>query len=598
MSRSAGFLVHPGRWTLRVRLVTLTILLLAVISVAFAVVGTLSVRAGLTGQVDEQVKAGALRATRDGAQQGGGSPGARGPDLGPGPRGVTAVVSHGVVTSSTVFDPDRVSGPGPGVYPTLTAAQQQAVVLVADSAVSVSVSVSGSGSGSGSQQRTAGTDPPLTRLVPSGPLSPVTRELPGLGRYRLVGVGLPDGTVRVAGAPLADVDDAVGGLLRTELVVALAGMAVVGLLGGVLIRRSLAPLTRVAATATRVSELPLARGEVLLAERVPAADTDPGTEVGQVGAALNRMLGHVSSALVARQQSETRVRTFVADASHELRTPLTAIRGYAELTRRSHEPVPLDVAYALGRVESEAQRMTTLVEDLLLLARLDSGRPLDSDPVDLSALVVDVTSDAHAAGPDHPLTLDLPDGPVVVPGDVARLHQVLANLLANTRTHTAPGTPVTVSLRRSPTDAVLSVVDAGPGIAPALLPHVFARFARGDSSRARTAGSTGLGLAIVQAVATAHHGTVEVASVPGRTVFTVTLPADPAPRPPGGSPARPPTDPPIRVDSGSSGNGTPAREQRTRESGRRPPASWRPAPPRGHALRPADPAARSVSSRP
>lgn len=545
MSRSAGFLVHPGRWTLRVRLVTLTILLLAVISVAFAVVGTLSVRAGLTGQVDEQVKASALRATRDGAQQGGGGPGARGLDLGPGPRGVTAVVSHGVVTSSTVFDPDRVSGPGPGVYPALTAAQQQAVVLVADSAVSVSVSVA--------QQRTAGTDSPLTRLVPSGPLSPVTRELPGLGRYRLVGVGLPDGTVRVAGAPLADVDDAVGGLLRTELVVALAGMAVVGLLGGVLIRRSLAPLTRVAATATRVSELPLARGEVLLAERVPAADTDPGTEVGQVGAALNRMLGHVGSALVARQQSETRVRTFVADASHELRTPLTAIRGYAELTRRSHEPVPLDVAHALGRVESEAQRMTTLVEDLLLLARLDSGRPLDSDPVDLSALVVDVTSDAHAAGPDHPLTLDLPDGPVVVPGDVARLHQVLANLLANTRTHTAPGTPVTVSLRRSPTDAVLSVVDGGPGIAPDLLPHVFARFARGDSSRARTAGSTGLGLAIVQAVAAAHHGTVEVASVPGRTVFTVTLPADPAPRPPGGSPALPPTDQSTRADSGSAG---------------------------------------------
>lgn len=197
-------------------------------------------------------------------------------------------------------------------------------------------------------------------------------------------------------------------------------------------------------TATRVSELLLARGEVLLAERVPAADTDPGTEVGQVGAALNRMLGHVSSALVARHESETRVRTFVADASHELRAPLTAVRGYAELTRRSREPVPPDVAYVLGRVESEAQRMTTLVEDLLLLARLDSGRPLDSEPVDLSALVVDVTSDAHAAGPDHPLTLDLPAGPVV-PGDVARLHQVLADLLANARTHTPPGTAVTVS---------------------------------------------------------------------------------------------------------------------------------------------------------
>ena len=174
--------------------------------------------------------------------------------------------------------------------------------------------------------------------------------------------------------------------------------------------------------------------------RVPDADTDPRTEVGQVGAALNRMLGHVADALAARQASETRVRQFVADASHELRTPLAAIRGYAELARRGRDAVPPDVAHALRRVESESARMTTLVDDLLLLARLDSGRPLAAEPVDLTALVVDAVSDAHVAGPDHRWQLDLPDERVTVPGDAARLHQVLANLLANARVHTPPGT--------------------------------------------------------------------------------------------------------------------------------------------------------------
>ena len=518
MRVSAAQLVHPRRWTLRTRLVALTVVLLALISLAIGVVSTVSVRARLTSQVDQQITQAFARPLRniDAAGEGGGGDGG-GDALRVGPGGVSATVQSGQVVDSGVFDAGGAQADARG-YPVtgvLTSAQQSVVVDLVGSATGIPVLTEG--------QRVSG-------------LHPVTASLPGRGPYRFAVVSLSGGRSAVLGASLAGVDDAVAQLVRTELIVALAGLVLVGVLGGVVIRASLRPLTRVAATATRVSELPLARGEVLLAERVPAADTDPGTEVGQVGAALNRMLGHVGSALVARQESETRVRTFVADASHELRTPLTAIRGYAELTRRSREPVPPDVAHALGRVESEAQRMTTLVEDLLLLARLDSGRPLDSHPVDLSALVVDVTSDAHAAGPDHPLTLDLPDEAVVVPGDAARLHQVLANLLANTRTHTPPGTPVTVSLRRSPSEAVLSVVDAGPGIAPDLLPHVFARFARGDSSRARTAGSTGLGLAIVQAVAAAHHGTVVVASVPGRTAFTVTLPA--APSAPGGTDSR------------------------------------------------------------
>jgi two-component system OmpR family sensor kinase len=218
------------------------------------------------------------------------------------------------------------------------------------------------------------------------------------------------------------------------------------------------------------------------------------------------------------------MRQFLADVSHELRTPLAAISGYAELTRRTREPVPPDVTYAMSRVESESARMTALVSDLLLLARLDSGRPLEHEPVDISRMVVDAVSDAHVAAPDHRFALDLPEEPVTVTGDSARLHQVLANLLANARAHTPPGTRVTASLAVTDNEVTVAIVDDGPGIPAHLLPEVFERFARGDSSRSRAAGSTGLGLAIVAAVVEAHHGRVEATSQPGRTAFVVALP--------------------------------------------------------------------------
>jgi two-component system OmpR family sensor kinase len=258
---------------------------------------------------------------------------------------------------------------------------------------------------------------------------------------------------------------------------------------------------------------------------VAESETDPHTEVGRVGAALNRMLDHVHGALHARQQSEMRVRQFVADASHELRTPLASIRGYAELTRRGREEQGPDTRHALARIESEAGRMTLLVEDLLLLARLDAGRPLRFEQTDLVPLVVDTISDARAAGPGHNWRLELPDEPALVSADAARLQQVLVNLLANARTHTPPGTTVTARVQRRGPWLCVDVQDDGQGIPDDLLPHVFERFARGDSARSRSTGSTGLGLAIVQAVATAHGGAVTVDSVPGRTVFTVHLPA-------------------------------------------------------------------------
>jgi two-component system OmpR family sensor kinase len=270
--------------------------------------------------------------------------------------------------------------------------------------------------------------------------------------------------------------------------------------------------------------MPLERGEVALGPLVSERDADPRTEAGQVGAALNRLLGSVDAALNARHASETRVRQFVADASHELRTPLAAIRGYAELTRRHRSELPVDTAYAMTRVESEAARMTSLVEDLLLLARLDAGRPLERVPVDVTSLVVDAVSDAHAVSQDHQWELDLPSEPVEVEGDPERLHQAVANLLTNARTHTPAGTHVSVRIRRERNDCVISVVDDGPGIPPDLLPDVFERFARGDSSRSRAAGSTGLGLAIVSAIVAAHAGRVSVESRPGRTEFVLRLP--------------------------------------------------------------------------
>ncbi len=362
----------------------------------------------------------------------------------------------------------------------------------------------------------------LGPLVPNA--GPRTVDLGDLGEYRAIARQWRDGEVTAFALPLAEVQETVMRMVVAQAGVAGTGLVVAGTTGALMVRRTLRPLRRVAATARRVSELPLDRGEVTLPVRVPEADTDPRTEVGQVGAALNRMLGHVAAALAARQASETRVRQFVADASHELRTPLAAIRGYAEVARRGRDRVPLDVAHALRRVESESTRMTGLVEDLLLLARLDSGRPLAVQPVDLSALVVDAVSDAHVAGPEHRWQLDLPEQQIGVPGDPARLHQVVANLLANARVHTPAGTTVTTSLAVEPDAAVLRVADDGPGIPEDLQPEVFERFARGDSSRSRSHGSTGLGLAIVAAVVDAHHGVVSVQSRPGRTVFTVRLP--------------------------------------------------------------------------
>jgi two-component system OmpR family sensor kinase len=361
--------------------------------------------------------------------------------------------------------------------------------------------------------------------------TPRTIDLgPTLGSYRIAAAQLDNGDSVIIGLPLSDVNATIQQLTLVIALVTLAGLVFAFLIASFVVRLAMRPLERVTSTAEQVAHMPLDRGDVALSVRVPEADTDQHTEVGKVGSALNRMLGHVASALTARQASEQKVRQFVADASHELRTPLASIRGYAELTRRSPHELPQDITRSIGRIESEATRMTSLVEDLLLLARLDEGRELDHDPVDLSLLLIDALGDAHAAGPDHTWSIELPDEPVEVPGDAPRLHQVVMNLLANARVHTPEGTTVVASLAvdTAAQEAVVTVADNGPGIPEELQATLFERFARGDSSRNRATGSTGLGLAIVQAVVEAHRGTVTVTSEPGSTVFTVRLPLIPA----------------------------------------------------------------------
>ena len=354
-------------------------------------------------------------------------------------------------------------------------------------------------------------------------------HLPGVGSYRVQAAG--DSTVKlVAGQSTRRVDEAVSTLVLWEVALGLGAAVVAVGAGRFLVRRQLRPLRQVAATAHEVSTLPLASGAIGTTVRVPGELTDERTEVGAVGAALNTMLAHVEHALDERHRSEQQVRRFVADASHELRTPLTTIHGYAELSRRTQPADARQLGQAMAKVEAEATRMTSLVEDMLLLARLDAGRPLARDEVDLTHLVLEAVGDARVVGEDHRWRLDLPDEPVTVPGDERRLHQVLTNLLNNARRHTPPGTSVVAGVRREDSQVVLSVQDDGPGLPPHLFDSAFERFTRGDSARTRECGGAGLGLSLVEAITSAHGGAASVTSRPGCTVFEVRLPAEPQPQ--------------------------------------------------------------------
>ena len=365
-----------------------------------------------------------------------------------------------------------------------------------------------------------------TQLEAVEPGLPATVPLSGLGTYRVLTKNV-NGSFLAVGLPMSSILAPVLSLATSAGLLTLLAILLAFVAARRVVTRSLLPLQRLAATANQVSNLELDRGEVNVPVRVSERDTDPRSEVGRVGLAFNHMLDNVEGALDARHRSETKVRQFVADASHELRNPLASIRGYSELTHRNRDQLPTDTGHALDRIESESARMSALVEDLLLLARLDAGPAIARTPTHLNEVVANAVSDAQVAGPDHDWSLSLPDDEVVALGDPYRLLQVVANLLANARTHTPPGTEVETALSREGRWAVVRVSDNGPGIAPDIRDHVFERFTRADASRVRRGkggSSTGLGLAIVQAVIQAHGGTASVESVPGRTTFTLRVP--------------------------------------------------------------------------
>ncbi len=364
--------------------------------------------------------------------------------------------------------------------------------------------------------------------------APTTVDSDGHTTWRMVSGELPGGYTVVVASDLRGDEAAIGRLVRIEVVVGLVVLTLLGAAGYVLVRNSLRPLAEVERTAQAI-----AAGD--LAQRVPVGDDR--TEVGRLSTALNGMLARIEAAFRAQQASEEaargsehRMRRFVADASHELRTPLTSIRGFAELYRQGAVRSDEDVARLMQRIEAEGARMGLLVEDLLLLARLDQQRPLAFAPVDLAEVAGDAVHDAKAVQPDRPVTLhldeSLTDVPVVI-GDEGRLRQVVGNLVTNALTHTPRDARVTVTVAEAPDDAgvlVLRVADDGPGMDPADAARAFERFYRADASRTRgddttAPGGTGLGLAIVNSLAAAHGGSVALDTAPGRgATFTVRLP--------------------------------------------------------------------------
>ncbi|WP_217634135.1 sensor histidine kinase [Raineyella antarctica] len=506
LARVVRMLRHPHRVSLTTKLVGVIVAILAAALLLFGATTVVVMRNNLSQRLDSEVQQAAMRA-----------------------------LTYTRPSDHDEFDAGRNPIDAPGQ-------PARAITLVADVTAGTAVGFYRSSDGAAS----ALTSGDVQALADAGLLTPPRSyaEHPtssglvstprtvhlSIGEYRVLPVPVPEQNghayVLVAGLPTTSVEGPVAALALTELLGGLGALVVAGSIATIAVRRSLRPLERISQAATDVAALPLGSGAVDLAgQRVPADLARPGTEVGNVGHALNLMIDNVDDALSARARSEGQLRTFVADASHELRTPLAAVRGYTSMIRLTEDLSP-EGRTSLGRVESQADRMTGLVEDLLMLARLDEGRTPTFSNLDLSELAVEAVMDASAAGPDHTFTCHVPEEPMTVRGDGRQLAQVFANLLSNARKHTPAGTRVSTTVRRSADGWVEAVVaDNGPGIAPEFLPHLFDRFARADSSRTAKEGSTGLGLAIVQAVVQAHGGTVSCQSRPGRTVFTVRLPA-------------------------------------------------------------------------
>ena len=494
---------RPNRWrphTLRAKLTWGLVVLLALSCATVGLTSVFALRSYLTGQLDHQLAdsgclfPSSLQQPADAQQQSDGS------------------TSYGETESDRRAD---TRGQAIGTFGArLTDAKvSDAAVVRSNRRTSVTLS--------------AADEATLNGIPTDGNAHSVT--LSTLGDYRAYACVGRDDDILISALPLAPLQETVRRLAMVSSMVFGGALVITGVAGALWVRRSLHPLRRVTETAAAVATLKLDSGEVTLPG--PTAAGDPHSEAGQVAAALDRMLGHVQDALAKRHTSEERLRSFAADASHELRTPVASIRGHAELALRHPGPVPDKVERALDRVAAEAARMSAMVDDLLLLARLDAGRPLQREVVDVTRLVIDCTDDARAASPGHGWALDLPETPVTVTGDSHRLAQVLTNLLANARLHTPAGTLVTVRLvQGGPGRCELSVTDNGPGIPPELRQTLFERFTRADRRHPGTGtggGGAGLGLSIAAAVVAAHQGTLSFRSVQGSTVFTVLLPENP-----------------------------------------------------------------------
>ncbi|MBS1673870.1 MAG: HAMP domain-containing histidine kinase [Actinobacteria bacterium] len=494
--------MRPAR-SLRLQVVLIASALVAAVSVVVGVVSVLSLEGYLTSQLDSRL----VTAANRGADMVGGFPG--GPPNGSGnggQGGAGAPPSRDDIVGAPGQSPGTVTGlyragvfevggwiDAEGTRHDLTAAQQR---LLGERV----------GAESGVEH------------------APVTLDLGGtLGRYRVAARGASDGTVVITGLPLDAVSAATARLL---LVVTLVGIGCILLAiaaAALAMGRALRPLRRVAGTAAAVTAVPLDRGEVALAERVEARDIASTVEVGQVGTALNDMLDHVEHALLQREQSESTMRRFVADASHELRTPLATIRAYAELSASSDADVD-EIRGNAALIDVEGVRMSALIDQLLVLARLDALPEPVRDEVDLRLLVAEAVLAARVAGPEHTWVMELGESAATVRGDARDLRRVLDNLLGNARTHTPAGTTVRVRLGAEPGAVRLTVADDGPGLPDAVRETVFERFARGEASRSREGGGTGLGMAIARAVVEAHGGTISAEPGPGAT-FVVQLPA-------------------------------------------------------------------------
>ncbi|UQN31350.1 sensor histidine kinase [Brachybacterium kimchii] len=519
----------PRRHRLSLR-ATLVILLVSTVAVLCLLVGAVthvSVRGQLEGQLDAQLTRAAHRAGDTG---GPGAP--NGPTNGEDGSNGTGSTSGTSGTSGTGADEAdggdaEATGPGGGEF-------ELAAILVDDQVVSAAWrDTDGQVEQLGASDRTEVAD--VAKGLDSDEHADVKLSI---GQYRVMTATDASGAVIVTGLPLTQVHST---LTRLDITLVTAGVlatALCGVAGSLIVRRTLRPLEEVSAVAGRVADMPLSHGDVALGDRVDERISHSGTEAGEVGRALNLLLDNVEGALETRQHSEESMRRFIADASHELRTPLTAIRGYSEMLRMT-EDLSDRGEQSVDRMDAQSRRMTSLVEDLLLLARLDEGARDERSETDLGELVLDAAMDARVTASEHRWVLEVPEEPVTVLGNARQLSQVIVNLLSNARKHTPAGTTVAVRLRSGsgsdgPGSAaasgavgrvgILEVVDDGPGIEPEIAGRVFERFTRADAARSGGDGTTGLGLPIVKAIAEAHGGSITLESEPGRTAFILRLP--------------------------------------------------------------------------